>query len=106
MTQARRPSPLQRRVLIVLAALDAKCPGPVATRDIERELEQHVTAVRILPLVPRSQADEDDDRPVELDGRWHLVCRGSRRCHMPAVVSCGRAGDAPGGRSLHEGFIF
>ncbi len=30
MTQARRPSPLQRRVLIVLAALDAKRPGPVA----------------------------------------------------------------------------
>ncbi|EMN5850579.1 hypothetical protein RJO36_004040 [Enterobacter hormaechei] len=37
---ARRPSPLQRRVLIVLAALDAKRPGPVATRDIERVLEQ------------------------------------------------------------------
>jgi len=40
MTQARRPSPLQKRVLIVLAALDAKRPGPVATRDIERLLEQ------------------------------------------------------------------
>ncbi|WP_164850598.1 hypothetical protein [Enterobacter sp. N18-03635] len=40
MTQARRPSPLQRRVLIVLAALDAKRPGPVATRDIERVLEK------------------------------------------------------------------
>jgi DNA-binding MarR family transcriptional regulator len=40
MTQTRRPSPLQRRVLIVLAALDAKRPGPVATRDIERVLEQ------------------------------------------------------------------
>lgn len=36
----RRPSPLQRRVLIVLAALDAKRPGPVATRDIERVLKQ------------------------------------------------------------------
>lgn len=36
----RRPSPLQRRVLIVLAALDAKRPGPVATRDIERLLER------------------------------------------------------------------
>ncbi len=35
-TTSRRPSPLQRRVLIVLAALDAKRPGPVATRDIER----------------------------------------------------------------------
>lgn len=40
MAQARRPSPMQRRVLIVLAALDAKRPGPVATRDIERVLEQ------------------------------------------------------------------
>ncbi|EIX9190868.1 hypothetical protein [Klebsiella pneumoniae] len=38
--KARRPSPLQRRVLIVLAALDAKRPGPVATKDIERVLEQ------------------------------------------------------------------
>ncbi|MGQ3665326.1 hypothetical protein [Citrobacter braakii] len=36
----RRPSPLQRRVLIVLAALDVKRPGPVATRDIERVLAQ------------------------------------------------------------------
>lgn len=40
MTQSRRPSPLQRRVLIVLAALDEKQPGPVLTRDIERVLEQ------------------------------------------------------------------
>ncbi|WP_411908415.1 hypothetical protein [Escherichia coli] len=39
-TQSRRPSPLQRRVLIVLAALDEKRPGPVLTRDIERVLEQ------------------------------------------------------------------
>ncbi|MEN4051926.1 hypothetical protein P9A10_25230 [Serratia marcescens] len=36
----RRPSPLQRRVLIVLAALDSKRPGPVATKDIERLLLQ------------------------------------------------------------------
>ena len=40
MTQSRRPSPRQRRVLIVLAALDEKRPGPVLTRDIERVLEQ------------------------------------------------------------------
>ncbi|EJA1620079.1 hypothetical protein MWQ50_004346 [Escherichia coli] len=134
---ARRPSPLQRRVLIVLAALDAKRPGPVATRDIERVLEQggdapvygpnlrascrrmeaagwlrtlrapnmqlaveltdagralaaplladeqarvlaeqRATAVRVLPLVPRSPAEEADDRPVALDDRWHLACRG------------------------------
>lgn len=131
----RRPSPLQRRVLIVLAALDR--PGPVATRDIERVLErsgeapvygpnlrascrrmeaagwlrtlraqnmqlaveltdagralaaplladeqtrvlaeQRATTVRVLPLVPHSQADEADDRPVALDDRWHLACRG------------------------------
>jgi hypothetical protein len=132
----RRPSPLQRRVLIVLAALDAKRPGPVATRDIERVLEQggdapvygpnlrascrrmedagwlrtlrapnmqlaveltdagralaaplladvqarvlaeqRATTVRVLPLVPYSQEEEADSRPVELDGRWHLACR-------------------------------
>ncbi|WP_258317064.1 hypothetical protein [Klebsiella variicola] len=126
--KSRRPSPLQRRVLIVLAALDAKRPGPVATRDIERVLEQggdapvygpnlrascrrmeaagwllapnlqlavgltdaglalaaplladeqarvlaeqRATAIRVLPLVPPIQADEADDLPVELDGRW------------------------------------
>lgn len=134
----RRPSPLQRRVLIVLAALEARHPGtPVPTRLIERLLtdgghgpvygpnlrascrrmeaagwlrtlraqnmqlaveltdagrslatpilaeeqasqlaEQRATEVRVLPLVPCSQAEEDDDRPVELDGRWHLACRG------------------------------
>ncbi|HBL8851927.1 TPA: hypothetical protein LTW35_004643 [Enterobacter hormaechei] len=135
--KTRRPSPLQRRVLIVLAALDAKRPGPVATRDIERVLEQggdapvygtnlrascrrmeaagwlrtlrapnlqlaveltdagralaaplladeqarvlaeqRATAIRVLPLVPHSMADEADDRPVALDDRWHLACRG------------------------------
>ena len=136
--KSRRPSPLQRRVLIVLAALEARHPGtPVPTRLIERLLtdgghgpvygpnlrascrrmeaagwlrtlraqnmqlaveltdagrslatpilaeeqasqlaEQRATEVRVLPLVPCSQAEEDDDRPVELDGRWHLACRG------------------------------
>ncbi|HGK4757529.1 TPA: hypothetical protein ACJ2XP_004903 [Enterobacter cloacae] len=137
MTNARRPSPLQRRVLIVLAALGAKRPGPVATKDIERVLEQagnapvygpnlrascrrmeaagwlrtlrapnmqlavelteagralaaplladeqarvlaeqRATTVRVLPLIPPGQAGEADDRPVALDGRWHLACRG------------------------------
>ncbi len=37
---SRGPSPLQRRGLIVLAALDEKRPGPVLTRDIERVLER------------------------------------------------------------------
>ena len=41
--KSRRPSPLQRRVLIVLAALDAKRPGPVATRDIEPVSYTHLT---------------------------------------------------------------
>lgn len=135
---ARRPSPLQRRVLIVLAALEARHPGtPVPTRLIERLLtdgghgpvygpnlrascrrmetagwlrtlraqnmqlaveltdagrklatpilteeqasqlaEQRAREVRVLPLVSHSQADEAHDRPVELDDRWHLACRG------------------------------
>ncbi|SVJ76472.1 Uncharacterised protein [Klebsiella pneumoniae] len=57
--KSRRPSPLQRRVLIVLAALDAKRPGPVATRDIERVLEQGGDApvygpnLRMLPAPAR-----------------------------------------------------
>ncbi|HDR2863871.1 TPA: hypothetical protein QCK11_003886 [Enterobacter asburiae] len=137
MSLTRRPSPLQKRILIVLAALDAKRPGPVATRDIERVLEQsgdapvygpnlrascrrmeaagwlrtlratnmqlaveltdagralaaplladeqarvlaeqRATTVRVLPLVPHSQVNEADDRPVELDDRWHMACRG------------------------------
>lgn len=37
---SRQPSPLQRNILIVLAALDSSRPGPVATRDIERLLEE------------------------------------------------------------------
>ncbi|MGJ7429831.1 hypothetical protein ACL9SH_28060 [Klebsiella pneumoniae] len=39
--KSRRPSPLQRRVLIVLAALGAKRPGPVATRDIPEKIVCH-----------------------------------------------------------------
>ncbi|HFK5727783.1 TPA: hypothetical protein ACG0DT_004615 [Enterobacter asburiae] len=136
--KSRRPSPLQRRVLIVLAALEERHPGtPVPTRLIERLLtdgghgpvygpnlrascrrmeaagwlrtlraknmqlaveltdagrklatpilaeeqasqlaEQRATEVRVLPLVPHCQAGEADDRPVELDERWHLACRG------------------------------
>ena len=38
--------------------------------------EQRATAIRVLPLVPPVQADEADDRPVVLDGRWHLALRG------------------------------
>lgn len=140
-TSTRRPSPLQRRILIVLAALAERCPGPVATRDIEqilakgsersvygnnlrdscrrmenagwmrtlrtrnlhlhveltaagRELaapllateqermlaEQRATAVCVLPLVPAGTAEDAGtpgaDRPVQLDGSWHMACRG------------------------------
>ncbi|KGT88794.1 hypothetical protein [Enterobacter cancerogenus] len=42
--KTRRPSPLQRRILVVLAALDANRPGPVATRDLGRLLEQGADA--------------------------------------------------------------
>ncbi|HDX3969609.1 TPA: hypothetical protein ROF82_003461 [Enterobacter asburiae] len=147
MTNARRPSPLQRRVLIVLAALDAKRPGPVATRDIERVLEQagdapvygpnlrascrrmeaagwlrtlrapnmqlaveltdagralaaplladeqarilaeqRATTVRVLPLIPPGQAGEAEDRPVELDDRWHLACRGDYVIRLDGIT--------------------
>ncbi|MDT8880964.1 hypothetical protein RBG07_00105 [Klebsiella aerogenes] len=135
--KSRRPSPLQRRVLIVLAGLECNGITRVRTRDLEhlleqggeapvygpnlrascrrmetagwlrtlratnmqlaveltdagRELgaplladerarvlaEQRATAIRVLPLVPPGQADEAHDRPVELDGRWYLTCRG------------------------------
>ncbi|MGK2894494.1 hypothetical protein [Klebsiella michiganensis] len=145
--KARRPSPLQRRVLIVLAALGAKRPGPVATRDIERVLEQggdtpvygpnlrascrrmeaagwlrtlrapnmqlaveltdagralaaplladeqarvlaeqRATAIRVLPLVPRCQAEEADDRPVALDDRWYLACRGDYVIRLDGTI--------------------
>ncbi|EDS5054444.1 hypothetical protein VQ300_004864 [Salmonella enterica] len=137
--KTRGPSPLQRRVLIVLAALGAKRPGPVATRDIERVLEKggdapvygpnlrascrrmeaagwlrtlrapnlrlaveltdaghalaaplltaeqarvlaerRATQVVVLPLSGGTPAGEPDStvRPVQLDGRWYLACRG------------------------------
>lgn len=137
--KTRRPSPLQRRVLIVLAALGAKRPGPVATRDIERVLEKggdapvygpnlrascrrmeaagwlrtlrapnlrlaveltdagralaaplltaeqarvraerRATQVVVLPLSGGTPAGDPDStvRPVQLDGRWYLACRG------------------------------
>ena len=51
MTRSRRPSPLQRRVLIVLAALDEKRPGPVLTRDLERVLERSGEAPVYPPAV-------------------------------------------------------
>ena len=85
MTQARRPSPLQRRVLIVLAALDAKRPGPVATRDIERVLEQGGDAPVYGPNLRASC------RRMEAAG-WLRTLRAPN-------LRAGRRADA--GRSLH-----
>ncbi|HDV7739167.1 TPA: hypothetical protein RJ798_005095 [Escherichia coli] len=98
MTQSRRPSPLQRRVLIVLAALDEKRPGPVLTRDIERVLEQSgeapvygpnlrapnlQLAVELTdagravaqPLLPAGGTSATD-LAVELNGITYQACRG------------------------------
>ncbi|EFR2206991.1 hypothetical protein HZM62_004122 [Salmonella enterica] len=139
--KARRPSPLQKRVLIVLAGLEHNDITCVRTRDLEHLLEQggdapvygpnlrascrrmeasgwlrtlrapnlqlaveltqagralaaplladeqaqvlaeqRATAVRVLPLVrvkPVYASDTfGDDRPVALDCRWRLACRG------------------------------
>jgi|GEM_PF-6955791 len=150
MAHTRRPSPLQRRVLIVLAALDAKRPGPVATRDIEKILEQGGDApvygpnlrascrrmeaagwlrilrapnlqlaveltdagrelsapllaaeqaralaerreaeVRVLPLVPVTHdADtQTDDRPVQLESRWHMLCQADYVIRLDGTTS-------------------
>ncbi|HAY2086874.1 MULTISPECIES: hypothetical protein [Enterobacter cloacae complex] len=163
MTKTRRPSPLQRRVLIVLAAFGAKRPGPLATRDIERVLEQggdapvygpnlrascrrmeaagwlrtlrapnmqlaveltdagralaaplladeqarllaeqRAAAVRVLPLVPRSPAEEADDRPVALDDRWHLACRGDYVIRLDGTT-CLQLWSAAGQQTRLEG---
>ncbi|VCZ99857.1 hypothetical protein BANRA_05513 [Klebsiella pneumoniae] len=78
----RRPSPLQRRVLIVLAALDAKRPGPVATRDIERVLEQ------------------GGDAPVRTEPARLLPAHGSRGLAAhPARAEPAAGRRADGGRS-------
>lgn len=165
--KSRRPSPLQRRVLIVLAAIDAKRPGPVATRNIERLLEQggdvpvygtnlrascrrmeaagwlrtlrapnlqlaveltdagrhlatpllaeeqarslaqqRATQVRVLPLVPAAPADESGaqaaDRPVQLDDRWHMVCRAAYVVRLDGTT-CLQAWSTAGEVTRHEG---
>ncbi|EFV2775434.1 TPA: hypothetical protein ACIUWU_004408 [Shigella sonnei] len=88
MTQSRRPSPLQRRVLIVLAALDEKRPGPVLTRDIERVLEQSGEAPVYGPNLRASCRRLEDagwlrtlrapnlQLAVELNGITYQACRG------------------------------
>lgn len=82
MTQSRRPSPLQRRVLIVLAALDEKRPGPVLTRDIERVLERsgkpRSTGQTCAPPAVAWRAIRwkwrSGCRPVTMQ-EWRFVCR-------------------------------
>ncbi len=58
MTQSRRPSPLQRRVQIVLTALDEKRPGSVLTPDIERGLERSGEAPVYGPNLRACQRDD------------------------------------------------
>ncbi|MGF2931129.1 Uncharacterised protein [Klebsiella pneumoniae] len=96
MTLSRKPSPLQRWVLeqggdapVYGPNLRASCrrmeaagwlrtlSAPFLADEQARVLaEQCAKAIRVLPRVPPIQADEADDRPVELDGRWHLALRG------------------------------
>ncbi|MCZ8858869.1 hypothetical protein PS033_24465 (plasmid) [Escherichia albertii] len=68
MTKSRRPSPLQRRVLIVLAEQD------------RLRAEQLAAEVVVLPLVPASGLPADGssatELPVELEGMTYQACRG------------------------------
>ena len=84
MTQSRRPSPLQRRVLIVLAALDEKRPGPVLTRDIERVLEQSGEAPVYGPNLRASC------RRLE-DAGWLLTLRAPNLQLAVELTDAGRA---------------
>ncbi len=94
MTQSRRPSPLQRRVLIVLAALDEKRPGPVLTRDIERVLERSGEAPVYGPNLRASC------RRLE-DAGWLRTLRAPNLQLAGPAASCGAdPGRNGAGRSL------
>ncbi|ELV9460656.1 hypothetical protein QND27_004046 [Salmonella enterica] len=80
----RRPSPLQRRVLIVLAALDTRRPGPVATRDIERVLAQGGEAPVYGPNLRGSC------RRMEAAG-WLRTLRAPNLQLAVELTDCGRA---------------
>lgn len=84
----RRPSPLQRRVLIVLAALDEKRPGPVATRDIERLLAQGGDAPVYGPNLRASC------RRME-DAGWLRTLRARNMQLAVQLTDTGRALSAP-----------
>jgi DNA-binding MarR family transcriptional regulator len=65
------------QLAVELTDAGRKLATPILAEEQASQLaEQRATEVRVLPLVPHSQADEADDRPVELDDRWHLACRG------------------------------
>ena len=84
MTQSRRPSPLQRRVLIVLAALDEKRPGPVLTRDLERVLERSGEAPVYGPNLRASC------RRLE-DAGWLRTLRATNLQQAVELTDAGRA---------------
>lgn len=120
MTQSRRPSPLQRRVLIVLAALDEKRPGPVLTRDIERVLERSGEAPVYGPNLRASCRRLEDagwlrtlrapnlQLAVELTDAGRAVARASaagRTGPPPGRTACGRSrrtAAGPGSRSARR----
>ncbi|EEZ6819658.1 hypothetical protein DB319_002919, partial [Escherichia coli] len=64
--------------------------------------EQRATAVRVLPLVPRSQTEGADDRPVVLDDRWHLACRGDYVIRLDGTT-CLQLWDTAGQQTRLEG---
>ncbi|EDP9049188.1 hypothetical protein S716_004783 [Salmonella enterica subsp. enterica] len=85
---SRGPSPLQRRVLIVLAALDEKRPGPVLTRDIERGLERSGEAPVYGPNLRASC------RRMEASG-WLRTLRAPNLQLAVELTDAGRALAAP-----------
>ncbi|EEJ0783452.1 TPA: hypothetical protein LC260_004831 [Salmonella enterica subsp. enterica serovar Eastbourne] len=85
---SRGPSPLQRRVLIVLAALDEKRPGPVLTRDIERVLERSGEAPVYGPNLRASC------RRMEASG-WLRTLRAPNLQLAVELTDAGRALAAP-----------
>ncbi|WP_210524017.1 hypothetical protein [Pantoea ananatis] len=84
----RRPSPLQRRILIVLAAIEAKRPGRLATRDLERLLAQGGDAPVYGPNLRASC------RRLEAAG-WLRLSRARDLTLAAELTDAGRAVAAP-----------
>lgn len=65
------------QLAVELTDAGRKLATPILAEEQASQLaEQRATEVRVLPLIPHSQTEEADDRPVALDDRWHLACRG------------------------------